>query len=227
MSTSTQQRIDVLLIVSDDARRRRLSSVLEAEALVVAARGGEVDGLRLVRPLTPMIAVVELQPADPDALGLLDRIRGEDAQIPVVVCLAPRAVLPSAEARAHGAFACIAPGADESAELVAAVHRAWREAARRQTQRLGREMERLASVAAHDLRSPLLTISGCCYLLRETHADADHPQVREYLDQIAAEVGRLNRMIDDIVRSVRVKRDNHPAESAGPSSFPGEKRDKQ
>jgi light-regulated signal transduction histidine kinase (bacteriophytochrome) len=72
---------------------------------------------------------------------------------------------------------------------------------RQRTEQLVRakaELVDFASVAAHDLRSPLLTISGYCDLLLREHRGQLDESADHYLRSIVDGVARMNRLIADL-----------------------------
>lgn len=84
--------------------------------------------------------------------------------------------------------------------------RAADEALQQANERLARsnqELDRFASVAAHDLQEPLRTISGFAGLLRERHADALDPTAQDYLAHIGGAVERMSRLVDDLLGYAR------------------------
>jgi len=65
------------------------------------------------------------------------------------------------------------------------------------------ELETFASVVAHDLRSPLLTISGYCHLLQEEWEGPFPPKAAGYLEQILGGAARMDRLIHDLLEYSR------------------------
>jgi PAS domain S-box-containing protein len=65
------------------------------------------------------------------------------------------------------------------------------------------ELQRFASVAAHDLAAPLQTLAGFADLLSRRYADALDDQGRKYLAHITAGSERMRRLIDGLLRYAR------------------------
>jgi PAS domain S-box-containing protein len=84
--------------------------------------------------------------------------------------------------------------------------RAADQALRDANERLARsnqELDRFASVAAHDLQEPLRTIAGFGGLLVQRHA-ADLPEAaRGYVDHITAAAERMSQLVDDLLGYAR------------------------
>jgi PAS domain S-box-containing protein len=84
--------------------------------------------------------------------------------------------------------------------------RAADEQVRRANERLertNRELDRFASIAAHDLQEPLRTIAGFSALLAERHAEALDDNAHKYLNFITEGVERMSRMVDDLLGYAR------------------------
>jgi PAS domain S-box-containing protein len=70
-------------------------------------------------------------------------------------------------------------------------------------ERTNRELDRFASVAAHDLQEPLRTIGGFSGLLVERHGASLDEGARKYLDHITSGVTRMSQMVDDLLKYAR------------------------
>jgi PAS domain S-box-containing protein len=94
--------------------------------------------------------------------------------------------------------------------------RAAEEAIRQANARLerrNRELDRFASIAAHDLQEPLRTIGGFGSLLAGRDGDALDERAQLYLKHITAGVERMSRLVDDLLRYAR---------AAEPTGVPGD-----
>jgi PAS domain S-box-containing protein len=69
--------------------------------------------------------------------------------------------------------------------------------------RSNQELDRFASVAAHDLQEPLRTIAGFSGLLVDRHAARLDEGALKYLGHITAAVGRMSRLVDDLLGYAR------------------------
>ncbi|MEA2717448.1 MAG: hypothetical protein QOI99_1765, partial [Actinomycetota bacterium] len=69
------------------------------------------------------------------------------------------------------------------------------------------DLVQFATVAAHDLKSPLQVISGFAGLLEQTHGDDLDERGREFLAFILKSTGRMHALIDDLLAYAKVGAD--------------------
>ena len=211
------ERISQVLVVEDSqAELRLLSDILRDEGFHVIGCGSASEALEHVQQRDFGVAVVDLRLPDLSGTQLLERIRGFDDQVRVIIYTGAASYDSIKEALHLGAFAYVEKLSDPS-ELLRHVHRACRERVDRyaldleqavaaRTEELARsndELENFASVVAHDLRSPLLTISGYCQLLQEEFGEQFQNAANDYFGQIVRGAARMNRLIDDLLEYSR------------------------
>ncbi|NND61263.1 MAG: HAMP domain-containing protein [Gammaproteobacteria bacterium] len=73
-------------------------------------------------------------------------------------------------------------------------------------ERSNRELDEFAYVASHDLRSPLQGIKSLAQWIAEDNADALPEKSRRHLVQMEQRVGRLERLLDDLLQYSRAGR---------------------
>ncbi len=73
----------------------------------------------------------------------------------------------------------------------------------RELERSNEELERFAAVAAHDLRTPLRTISGFTELLLEGHGAALPDEARRFLAMILDSAGASSRLLENLLSYAR------------------------
>jgi two-component system, sensor histidine kinase and response regulator len=223
------ERISQVLVVDDSqAELQLLCKILRDDGFQVIGCGSAGEALEHVRQQDFGVAVVDYRLPDLSGTQLLERIRSFDEQIRVIIYTGAGSYDSIKEALNLGAFAYLEKLSDPG-ELLRQVRRACLERVDRyaldleravaaRTQQLAhsnRELENFASVVAHDLRSPLLTISGYCQLLQEEFGLQLEAAGNEYLDQVLSGAARMNRLIEDLLeysRAVSSRRPLQPVE---------------
>jgi two-component system, sensor histidine kinase and response regulator len=213
----------VLVVEDNPAELRLLCEVFQREELQVIGCGSAAEALQQVEQRSFEVAVIDYRLPDLNGMQLLERIRGVDEQIRVIIYTGCGSYDSVKEALNLGAFAYLEKLSDPS-ELLRHVHRACLERVDRyaanleravelrteELARSNRELEEFAAVVAHDLRSPLLTISGYCQLLSEEYGERLDENAHDYLAQVVAAGARMNRLIEDILEYSRVGRSLKP-----------------
>jgi len=219
----TDRFSNVLVVEDNPADLRLLCEILEGEKFHVIGCGSAGEALEHVQQRDFGVAVVDYRLPDLSGTQLLERIRGFDEQIRVIIYTGVASYDSVKEALNLGAFAYLEELSDPS-ELIRHVHRACLERVDRyasdleqavalrteELARSNRELEDFASVVAHDLRSPLLTISGYCQLLSEEYGERLDATAHDYLDQVVAGAARMNRLIEDVLEYSRAGRSHRP-----------------
>jgi two-component system, sensor histidine kinase and response regulator len=209
----------VLIVEDDPAELTLLCGILEEEGFHVIGCDSGGDALEHARRRDFDVAVVDHRLPDLSGTQLLQQIRSFDDQIRVIIYTGVASYDSVKEALNHGAFAYLEKLSDRS-ELLRYVHRACLERVDRyaadleqaaalrieELARSNRDLEAFASVAAHDLRSPLLTISGYCQLIHNEYGDRLDATALGYLAQIVAGAGRMDRLIEGILEYSRAGR---------------------
>jgi len=75
--------------------------------------------------------------------------------------------------------------------------------------RSNRELEEFAYVASHDLKSPLLVVTGFLELLQRTKGEQLDDDGRMYVDAALRGAARMGQLIDDLLTYSRVGRNDH------------------
>jgi signal transduction histidine kinase len=215
----------VLVVEDSNAERQLLCDILQGEGFRVIGCGSAAEGLNRIRAHNVGVAVIDLRLPDLTGTQLLERIRGYDDQIRVIIYTGAASYDSIKAALNLGAFAYVEK-LNDPGELLRHVHRACRErvdryardlerAVAERTEDLARsnhELENFAFVVAHDLRSPLLTIAGYSQILQEDYKKELDAAASEYLTQIVRGVERMDRMIEDLLNYSRVGRSRQPLE---------------
>lgn len=215
----TERFSHVLVVEDSPTELRLLCDILRDEGFHVIGCGSAGEALEHVQERDFGVAVVDFRLPDLSGTQLLQRIRSCDDQVRVIIYTGPASFDSIKEALNLGAFAYVEKLSDPC-ELLRHVHRARLERVDRyaldmeqavvaRTAELARNNEQLesfASVVAHDLRSPLLTISGYCQLLQEEHGEQLDAAANNYLNQIVGGAARMERLIEDLLEYSRAAR---------------------
>jgi signal transduction histidine kinase len=207
----------VLVVEDNPAELRLLCDILSEEGFQALGCHSASEALEHIPQRDFGVAVVDLRLPDLSGTQLLERILTFDDQVRVIIYTGVATLDSVKEALNLGAFAYLEKVADRS-ELLRHVHRACLERVDRyaldleravtaRTEELARsnhELETFAAVVAHDLRSPLLTISGYAQLLQEEFTEQLQTAGNDYLTQIIDGTGRMNRLIENILEYSRV-----------------------
>src|SRR4051794_27437258 len=76
-----------------------------------------------------------------------------------------------------------------------------------------RELERFATVAAHDLQEPLRTILTFTDLTDKRFGDSLDPEARGYMLRVSAAAGRMRSLIEDLLTYARIGQEERQFES--------------
>lgn len=220
----TTDRVSQILVVEDNpAELQWLCHCLRDHGFHVIGCESAGEALEHLQKRDFGVAVVDLRLPDLSGTQLLARIRSLDDCVRVIIYTGAASSESVQEALALGAFAYLEKFSDPS-ELLRHVHRASLELVDRyaesleqavaaRTEELARsnaELETFASVVAHDLRSPLLTISGYCQLLKEELDGQIPPKPAQYLDYILSGATRMDGLIHDLLEYSRAACSRQP-----------------
>ncbi|MCM2316958.1 MAG: response regulator [Thermoanaerobaculia bacterium] len=201
-----------VLLVDDSAEARAYIGALLAPHYVVETAPDGLAALEAIRDRPPDLVLSDVMMPRLDGLGLLRQLRADarTKSIPVILL--------SARAGEDVSVDGLEIGADDyltkpfsARELLARV-RAHLEINRsrrhwmRELQRANEELEAFSQSVAHDLRSPLTTITGYSSFLLAADGPALGAGQRHQLERIQAAALRMSALIDDLMSLARVNR---------------------
>ena len=212
----------VILVVDDNADMRTyLTRLLADEYRVITAGDGE-DALQKARRLLPALVVADIMMPIMSGHDLLKAIRCDDAlrATPVILLTARAGTEARVESLEAGADDYVSKPFNEE-ELLARIknqlriHAQERELETKATQlqhlyskleAINTELRELSlrksefvSIVSHDLRTPLAAIDGFVDNLLDCIGGPLTDKQRRYLDRIKSNIGRLVRMINDLL----------------------------
>ncbi|HJR77178.1 MAG TPA: ATP-binding protein [Nitrospiraceae bacterium] len=212
----------LILIADDNADMRAyLVRLLADEYRVISAYDG-ADALEKTRRAAPSLVVTDIMMPVMSGHDLLKAIRCDDAlrTIPVILLTARAGTEARVESLEAGADDYVSKPFNEE-ELHARIknqlriHRQEQELEAKATQlqelysqlegtnaelrKLSLRKSELVSIVSHDLRTPLAAIDGFVENLMDEIAGPLTDKQRRYLDRIKNNIGRLVRMINDLL----------------------------
>lgn len=226
------ERFSQVLVVKDDAQQRQtLCDILTDDGFEVVSCNSGVEALVSLSESDFGVAILDLSLPDLDGTKLLQQIRALDDDIRVIIYAETASDDAVLEAIDRGAFACVEKLGDP-VELLEHIERACHEGLGQTAARLemaiveqpdaqitpqsderrpsSHELADFASTVAHDLRSPLLTVSHYCAILKEKLAGKLDREANEYLERIDANTVRMHCLIDDLLRYAGAEYSNDP-----------------
>jgi signal transduction histidine kinase len=222
MTSAQSKRFSRILVAEDGGPNRRLlCELLESDGYETTVVATVPEALGALGENAFDAVVVGGRLADLSGLELLGRIQAQDDQLPVIFRAGAREFIE--KANQGGAFACVT-NLDDPGESLREVHLACRQrfdrytldleaAVQERTEELARsnrELADFAAVVAHDLRSPLLTISGYCHVLRDDYQGRLDAAADGYLNAIVEGVARMNRLIENLLDYSRLNSSPEP-----------------
>lgn len=208
----------VLLVDDSPEARAYIGALLTPHYEVEAVTDG-LAALEAIRDRLPDIVLSDVMMPRLDGFGLLRQLRADPRTKPIPV------ILLSARAGEDASVEGMEIGADDylmkpfsARELLARV-RAHLEINRsrrhwmRELQRANEELDAFNQSVAHDLRSPLTTITGYSSILLAVEGPTLDAGQRHHLERIQAAALRMATLIDDLMSLARVNRSTMQVET--------------
>jgi hypothetical protein len=222
-----------LLIVDDEAAQMRaMCDTLEQEGYSVTGSTSAQQALQLMRDERFDLVITDLTMPGMDGISFLKAAREMDQQLIGIVMTGHGSIDTAVAAMKAGAFdyilkpftlRLIRPVLDRALNVRKLVNeniqlRQAEEVVRRVNERLeamveertrqltdaNRELEAFAHTISHDLRAPLRAINNFTHLLAEDTKELLPSRAKEYLDRVLGAAGRMEELIEDLMRLSRV-----------------------
>ncbi|HYW79135.1 MAG TPA: ATP-binding protein [Thermoguttaceae bacterium] len=229
---SAEQTPRLLVVEDNEPELHLLCEILREEGFEPVGCGSAAEALVHISKGDFRVAVVDLRLPDLSGNQLLELGRHINDAVQIIIYSGAASEDSIEEAMSLGAFACLEKTSDMSELLrtirqacdhspgrAPAAARAVAKPRAKPTRQTGdrthryqgnQEFEEFVSVVAHDLRSPLLTISGYSQILGDEYRDRLDEDASEYLEHITAGVTLANRLIEDLLDYSRVGRSDLP-----------------
>ncbi len=205
LTTSVSPRDKTILMIDDDPDVLFTTGrILENAGYQVVSGSTAKEAETMVRALRPAMALLDVELPDGDGIEIAKRIKSESELDDVfVVLLSGKRILP--EHQAEGLRAGLADAyivrPITRIDFVARIEAFLRiRAARELLRAKNEELERFAYSVAHDLKSPLLTISGFVEILEQELGDSAQDGVLENLSQIRSAARKMNTLLTDLLK---------------------------
>ena len=195
------QTYTILVVDDDDIYREDIHRMLDgAYTLIDTATGWEA--IEKVELNTIHCVLLDYRLPDWSGLELLSKFTAKG--IPVVMMTAEGSEQIAVEAMKQGALDYLVKSTFTENLLRTAITKAIERAALVQTVRQQQEeLAMFTSIASHDLRAPLRTISGFVKIIREELESSDNKKLVDYCQRVTNGVDRMSRLIEGLLRYTR------------------------
>lgn len=210
-----------LLIVDDEAQQMKaLCDTLETEGYHTTGYTSAKRALAALRPGETDMLLTDLKMPEMDGIGLIEAAVRIDPDIVAVIMTGHGTIDTAVKAMRDGALdyilkpfklSTVLPVIERALEIRrlrlenAAMARRER-AYIAELEAANRDLEAFSWSVSHDLRAPLRTINGFCGMFLEQYAEHVPPEGRALLERVVSGAGRMNRMIEDLLRFARCSR---------------------
>lgn len=193
--------VSILIIEDDESVRRTLADILELNGFSVLLANDGIEGLARARSALPALIITDINMPGMDGFELLAAFRADEAlrAIPVIVVSAKVDRAATRHGMELGAADFITKPFSEE-EVLRSI------AARLEQKALLDELDAFAHTVAHDLKTPLATLTGRLELLGMLLDNADRDDLRHQLQEASRASARLNDIINELLILAGVRR---------------------
>jgi len=223
---------NTILVMEDDrAVRQSVVAYLEDRRFAVLEAENGREGMEVFRREKPDLVLVDLRMPEVNGLEVLATLSVESPETPAVVISGTGAITDAVEALHCGAWDYLLKPVEDMELLQHTVEKALDRAAlirkdrehrehleesvRRRTAELeakNAELERFAYTISHDLRSPLITISGFAAALEEDLEEGNRQEASDHLHRIRGAADKMAHFLDTLLELSRIERSISPPE---------------
>jgi signal transduction histidine kinase len=191
----------ILVIEDDEAVQKTLAEMLELNGYTAVTAANGTDGFAAAKHHAPALIITDVAMPGMTGFELLEQFHRDDELRPVPVIVISAKVDRAAMRRGMelGAADFITKPFTED-EVIHSVK------ARLAKKELIDELDAFAHTVAHDLKSPLATLSGRLDIAVMNLGKADEPTMRHHLEEAALAAHRLNDIIEELLVLAGVRR---------------------
>lgn len=194
-------QVSILVIEDDELVRQTLVDMLEVNGFSVIAADNGTDGLAVARRDLPSLIITDVNMPGMTGFELLETFRGDETlrPIPVIVVSAKADRAATRRGMELGAADFITKPFTEE-EVLHSI------ATRLEKKELMDELDAFAHTVAHDLKSPITTLTGRLEILGMLLETADKATLRHHLEEATKSSFRLVSIIDELLVLAGVRR---------------------
>lgn len=169
------------------------------------------DGLNLAAIEKPQCILLDYNLPDMDGLEFLKELSEKKIEIPVIMLTGQGNESVAVEAMKRGAVDYLIKGSLDTKSLNSAVSNAIEKAQLKALIRnKQKELEEFVHIAAHDLKSPLIVVSGIAELLQAEYADRLDERGAELISRIIRNTSRMTDLIENLLNYALAGRTDKP-----------------
>lgn len=232
MNTGSQDRPELLIVDDDAAQMKAMCDTLQVEGYQVTGFTSAKDALRALNEERFDLAITDLTMPEMDGIEFLKAAREIDQHLLGIVMTGHGSIDTAVAAMKAGAFDYILKPLSlrtmlpvleralsvrhllnenlqlrQTEEMIRNLNASLERAVEERTRQLvdaNKELEAFAHSISHDLRGPLRAVNSFTQLLIQESGEHFSERARGYADRVMNAAGRMEQLIEDLMRLSRV-----------------------
>lgn len=232
MNTGSQDRPKLLIVDDDAAQMKAMCDTLQVEGYQVTGFTSAKDALRALNEERFDLAITDLTMPEMDGIEFLKAVREIDQHLLGIVMTGHGSIDTAVAAMKAGAFDYILKPLSlrtmlpvleralsvrhllnenlqlrQTKEMIRNLNASLERAVEERTRQLvdaNKELEAFAHSISHDLRGPLRAVNSFTQLLIQESGEHFSERARGYADRVMNAAGRMEQLIEDLMRLSRV-----------------------
>lgn len=232
MNTGSQDRPELLIVDDDAAQMKAMCDTLQVEGYQVTGFTSAKDALRALNEERFDLAITDLTMPEMDGIEFLKAAREIDQHLLGIVMTGHGSIDTAVAAMKAGAFDYILKPLSlrtmlpvleralsvrhllnenlqlrQTEEMIRNLNASLERAVQERTRQLvdaNKELEAFAHSISHDLRGPLRAVNSFTQLLIQESGEHFSERARGYADRVMNAAGRMEQLIEDLMRLSRV-----------------------